>query len=303
MAAAEHLGYHPNLNARRLASNRSFLIGLLYDNPQSEYATGIQDGAIQTCRKKGYHLLIQPVKVEAPGMIDDVVSIFRQSTVDGFILIQPVSEHFGLIQTLKEKRIPFVNISQRGDAEASVISVDDSQAAYTMTEYLIGQGHQRIGFIMGHPEHSSSHDRLNGYRRAMLDYGCKVNDQWIEQGFYDFESGYACAGRLLDLKERPSAIFASNDHMAMGVLTAAHEREIAIPGELSVCGYDDFSLARYVWPSLTTLHQPIIELGRIAADMLIDQLTTGDGLPKQVTLHSELIKRNSTGDSIAPLSS
>jgi len=292
---AERLGYHPNLNARRLAANRSFLLGLLYDNPLSEYAAAIQLGAIEACKKKGFHLLIHPIRLHEPNLIESTISLFRQSTVDGFILIPPVSEHDELLHILKEKRIPFVNVSQRPDPDTFVISVDDAHAAFRMTEKLIELGHQKIGFIKGHPDHGSSHDRYRGYQNALKKYGIAYNDLYVVPGMYDFESGYSGSQHLLGLPDPPTAIFASNDHMALGVLTWTHEIGIPVPGRLSICGFDDSTLAQYAWPSLTTLRQPIADVGELAAETLIAQLFDRSLKPSHVTLQSELITRESTG--------
>ena len=293
--AARELDYRPNLSARRLAANRSFLIGLLYDNPNSDYVTAIQDGALEVCRNSGYHLLIHPCRPDDPDFLEQILGLYRQSTVDGFILTQPLSENEQLINALAEGGIQFVRIGQKKVSVAPHISVDDRSATHHIIEHLIEFGHRRIGFIMGHPEHGSSHERLAGYRKAMSDHGLHVEDDWIEQGLYNFESGYSCARRLLSLKPRLTAIFASNDHMAMGVLTAAHEKNIQVPGDLSVCGFDDTPMARFAWPPLTTLRQPIKQVARLATELLIKRIKEGDDAEITYRLHSELVRRDSTG--------
>ena len=296
MEAARELNYRPNVSARRLAANRSFVIGLLYDNPQSDYVISVQEGALEVCRQEGYHLLIHPCKSDAPDFIEDALGLFNQSTVDGYILTQPISEHQGLLEALDEAGAHVVHISQRHREHSPCIAVDDEQAAEEVIRYLLSRGHKRIGFIMGHPDHGSSHDRLAGYQNAMLAAGLPVEDELIEKGLYNFESGYACARRLLSLASRPTAIFASNDHMAMGVLTAAHEKKLEIPKDLSVCGFDDVPMARYAWPSLTTVRQPVKQVARLATETLLQLIKKRDDVRQLVTLHSELVKRASTGD-------
>ena len=295
LTAAREFDYQPNVSARRLASKRSFVIGLLYDNPDSEYVMAIQEGALGVCRTRDYHLLIYPCRVLAPSLVDEALSLHRRSTVDGLILTQPVSDFPPLIDALIEAGVVFVRISQREVAgDSPWVSVDDEQAACRMTDHLISLGHSRIGFIMGHPDHGSSHDRLRGFRASLLANGLAPDLAPIEQGRYTFDSGYACAQRLLAMDPRPTAIFASDDHMAMGVLTAAYERKLAIPGDLSVCGFDDTPMARYVWPPLTTARQPVTEVARVASECLLDRLQGREAGPTRYTLQSHLVLRGST---------
>ena len=129
-----------------------------------------------------------------------------------------------------------------------------------MTDYLVQLGHRRIGFIVGHPDHGQSHDRLAGYRRALKRNGITFEDDLVEQGQFEYESGYAGARNLLSSNRPPTAIFASNDPMAMGVLSVAHAMGVDVPRELSVAGFDDSPLARHAWPRLTTVRQPIAEV-------------------------------------------
>ncbi|NCU12518.1 MAG: substrate-binding domain-containing protein, partial [Sphingomonadaceae bacterium] len=138
-----------------------------------------------------------------------------------------------------------------------------------MTTHLINTGHRRIGFIKGHPNHMASEDRLAGYRRALDRAGIAHDPALVRDGEFDFESGVRAAQVLLDLPVAPTAIFASNDDMAAGVLAVAHDRNMDLPGDLSVAGFDDTTLARTVWPPLTTIHQPMAELARTATEILI----------------------------------
>lgn len=285
LRAASELGYRPNQSARRLAANRAFVIAMLYDNPKApDYVAEMQDGALRVCRERGYDLLIHPCDAQSPHLVDEVLHLHQEATVDGCVVLQPVSDHEGLVRALVDTGISAVRVSQRPMEGLPWISVGDEQAAEQMTEHLIGLGHSRIGFIMGHPDHGSSHDRLGGYRKALRRHGIKLDESLIQQGFYDYESGYDCARRLLAMNPRPSAVFASNDHMAMATLTAAHELRLDIPGDLSVAGFDDASFARYAWPPLTTVRQPIVEVAKLATDTVLDRL---QGRPHE-TMHHQL---------------
>ena len=296
VAAAESLDYRPNLSARQLATNRTFLVGMLYDSPdpenENDYITTVQSGSLQACRKNGYHLLISPHRADAPDLNREVIGLSRQ--VDGLIVLQPFSDLQELSELLLDNGIPCVRISQQPFEGFPWISVGDADAAFDMTEYLQQLGHRRIGFIVGHPDHGQSHDRLAGYRRALEKYGIDFDDDLVKQGRFDHESGWSCARSLLSSTPRPTAIFASNDSMAMGVLLAAHEMGLDVPRQLSVAGFDDSPLARHAWPPLTTVRQPIAECARLATEELLKRLQgRTDGDPNHC-LRAELVRRAST---------
>ncbi len=293
MEAADALSYRPNLSARQLASNLTFVIGMLYDNPNSEYVTDVQHGSLQSCRANGYNLLIHPCQADSPDLMGEVVGLHRQ--VDGFILLQPVSDIESICKFLLDHGIPGVRISQRPFEGFPWISVGDSEAADRMTEYLLKLGHRRIGFIVGHPDHGSSHDRLAGYRSALDRHQIAFDPRLVEPGRFDYESGYSCARNLLSSNPRPTAIFASNDPMAMGVLSAAHEIGLDVPRELSVAGFDDSPFARLAWPPLTTVRQPIREVARLATEVLMQRLQGRTEGPSDHRLQAELVRRASTG--------
>jgi LacI family transcriptional regulator len=291
-AAAEDLHYKPNLSARQLASNRTFVIGMLYDNPNSEYVTEVQCGALQACREHSYNLLIHPCRTDSPGLFREVIELHGQ--VDGLIVLQPLSDLEELNQLLDENHIKCVRISQRPVDGFPWISVNDANAAEEMTEHLLELGHRRIGFIVGHPDHGQSHDRLTGYRNALKKHGVDFDESLVEQGRFDFESGYLCSQKLLSLTPPPTAIFASNDEMALAVLSAAHESGLDVPRELSIAGFDDSLSARHVWPRLTTVRQPIAEVARLAADELIKRMQVWPGDTPHHCLQAELVLRAST---------
>jgi LacI family transcriptional regulator len=293
LAAAETLKYQPNPSARQLASNLTFVIGMLYDNPNSSYITEIQFGSLQACRENNYNLLIHPCEADTTDLINEVIGLHRH--VDGFILLQPVSDSQEVCRLLLENRIACVRVSQRRFEGMPWISVGDSEAADNMTEYLLNLGHREIGFIIGHADHGQSHDRLAGYRSALQRHGVDQEDDLVVQGDFGYESGYLCARKLLSATPRPTAIFASNDLMAMGVLAVAHEKGIKVPGELSVAGFDDSPFARYAWPPLTTVRQPIPEVARLATEVLIRNLQGRLEEGDEHRLEAEVVHRASTG--------
>jgi LacI family transcriptional regulator len=294
--AAESLKYRPNLSARQLASNRTFLVGILYETPdpknENNYVTMVQSGSLEACRDYGYNLLINPCRTTSPDLVDEVTGLSRQ--VDGFIVLQPLSDLPGLNEALLENGIPCVRVSQRPFDGFPRISVGDMDAADEMTEYLLQLGHRRIGFIVGHPDHGQSLDRLAGYRRALERHNIASDGTLIRQGRFDYESGCSCARELLSSTPPPTAIFASNDPMAMGVLSVAHEMGFDVPHEVSIVGFDDSPLARHAWPPLTTVRQPIAEVARLATAELMRRL---QGIAKGDSHHclrAEVVRRAST---------
>jgi LacI family transcriptional regulator len=172
--------------------------------------------------------------------------------------------------------------------------MDDEGAAREMTEYLIALGHRRIGFIIGHPEHYASGRRLQGYKAALRAHRLSYDAECVKQGYFVFDSGMECGRQLLMMPQRPTAIFASNDDMAAGVLMAAHEMGIGVPSELSVTGFDDTYIARTIWPRLTTVHQPSYDLAYQATDLLLQMLKTRRA-PGPVRLPHQLVCRESAG--------
>ncbi len=290
-AAIKALGFRPSIAARSLAGTRSGQVALLYDNHSPYYIHQIQEGCWARAQAGDIRLLAQPVDVADPQVGEKVRGLIAETHVDGIILSSPVTDCPKVLAALEEQGIAFVRISPgTNHALTSSVFMDDTQAADDMTTHLINLGHRRIGFIIGHPGHMASDQRLFGYRRALDRAGIAYEPALVVPGAFDFDSGVAAARTLLDLAEPPTAIFASNDDMAAGVLAVAHRRGIPIPDELSVAGFDDTTLARVVWPPLTTIRQPVRELAFTAADIL---LRGEDGVEHQRLGH-DLIIRDST---------
>lgn len=297
MQAIERLHYQPNQSARSLAANRSFLVGLLYANPAPSYIINAQTGALDACRQHNFGLLIHPCDNNDENLPNEIEQLVRKSRLDGLILTPPLTDNPALLECLQKYNIDYVSVSAKdefteGQSIPNVLC-DDEHAAATMTEHLLAMGHQRIGFIAGHPEHNASEKRLVGYRSALAERGINYLPQLVEQGLFDFNSGKACAEKLLDQTPRPTAIFASNDYMASGVLVVAHNRGIKIPAELSVVGFDDVPIAAQSWPALTTIRQPSQQMVEQAAQFLIAKVS-GKTAPNQApAFRCELIERDS----------
>jgi len=288
-AAMKQLDFRPSVAARILAGTKSAQIALIYDNHSPYYLEQIRLGCWQRCHESSVRLLGQPVDVADPDVGDQVRALISETHVDGIVLSSPVTDCDPVLRALETLGIPFVRISPgTNHAMTSSVFMDDAQAADDMTTHLINLGHRRIAFIKGHPNHMASDERLYGYRRALDRAGLPFDPHWLADGEFDFDSGFTACQKFLALPERPTAVFASNDDMAAGVLAAAHQAGLELPRELSVAGFDDTTLARMVWPPLTTIRQPTFDLARTATDLLL----TGQTLV-HLRLQHELVERAS----------
>lgn len=295
--AINELEYRPNPSARSLASRRSYLVGLLYDNPSSSYLVNIQQGALKATRAAGYGLIIHPCSYTDRALGNELQTMIRQAKVDGLVLTPPLSDMQSLVQLLNEIGTPYARVAPAEmDDELHGVYTNDEEVCAEMTRYLYELGHEKIGFVIGHPDHGAVLKRYDGYRRGLAACGLELNDRLIGQGYNSFDSGVQCAKKLLSLRARPSAIFASNDDMAAGVIRVAHEMGLAVPGNLSVAGFDDIPLSQQLWPALTTIRQPIAAMAATATELLLSQLDDrSNPVELDTTIPSELIIRDSTG--------
>ena len=295
LEVAKTLRYSPNLAARGLASSKSYLIALIYDNsPSPNYIGSVQGGAINACRENGFHLVVEPLDLSGAKASGEVERLLERLPVDGIILTSPLCDNPEILAILKRLSIPYVPITPtEPNPDMSSVKMDNISAAQEMTKYLIDQGHQKIGIITGHKEHVSSELRYKGFVRAMDKAGLNINLDWVVEGDFSFRSGVEAAEILLGDGEHPSAIFACNDDMAAGVISVANRKGISVPRDLSVGGFDDTPLATVINPQLTTIRQPIHQMGYQAASLLIKPPQAEEALDVY-TLDHKLIIREST---------
>jgi LacI family transcriptional regulator len=289
-AAVAALDYRPNFAARALAGKRSFQIALIYDNPSPYFAQNVQAGVRARCAEQGYRMITQPCAADSPDMLEEIAALIDQAQLDGVILTAPFTESSAVRAMLAERKLPYAMISPaQADEEVASASIDQAAAAQAMTAFLISAGHRRIAFIGGSKRFATSARRFAGYRAALDGAGIAFDPALVREGDYDFASGSSAAEALLALPSPPSAIFASSDDMAAGVLATAHRLGIELPRQLSVAGFDNTDLAAVVWPPLTTVSQPVRDLAYAATDLLLS------GRAEQIQLDFELISRGSVG--------
>jgi len=291
--AARELNYAPNLAARGLAGSKSYLIAMLYDIPSPGYAINIQKGATDACREHNYHLVVEPLETDGENFLEDVHNLLGHLRVDGVVLAPPLCDNGEIIRILANRNIPYIPIAPSAmHGDTPIVKMDDVKAAREMTLHLIELGHKKIGFIKGHPRHSASALRFEGFRDAMRRADLRIDPDLIVQGQFTYKSGVEGAETLLSGKSVPTAIFAANDDMAAGVIACAGRKGLIVPDDLSVAGFDDTPIADNVWPRLTTIRQPVREMGYNAAKRLLDKSI--DEEIKVILLDHELIEREST---------
>ena len=273
--AIAELGYQPDPSARSLRSAQSYALGLLYDNPNPYYVIAVQNGVLSVCRETGYGLQIHPCDSTSPTLAAEIIELVQHARLAGIVLAPPMSERQPLVAELIAHGIRLVRIvSAAADPQdgTACVYVDDRDAAYEITEYLIQLGHGRIGFLWGGKSHGSSWERYKGYEEALRDYGIALDPDLVVEGDYSFDDGFRGARRLLTLAERPTAIFGSNDEIAAGVLAAAKSSGMNVPYDLSIAGFEDSPFSKQSWPALTTAKQATEEIARHAARRLLQEI-------------------------------
>ena len=295
-AVIKRTGYSPNPQARGLAFRKSFLIGLIYDNPNAEFIVNVQDGALEALRDSGYELIVHPCDRRSPTFAQDVAQFVERQKLHGAIVLPPVSENAELMQTLRSQGCIVIGLASVKIEGATYCAVSsDREACAEAAAHFAALGHRNIAVVTGPANHRSTNERLEGFLDGLKKRGISVPPEFIVRGGYTFESGLQAAEMLLSVRNRPTAIFACNDEMAAGVYKAAMRRGLSIPGDLSVVGYDDSPLASQLWPALTTIHSPIRDLGHMAAQMLLsDDPSPGGAVATPRTVTPRLVVRDSS---------
>ena len=301
-AAAREVGYVPSTPARRLRSRRSYTIHMVSHSHRSNYVNAIQFGAMQTCQDEGYQLVMSLMDdlrdLPLDALRERFGKLIATSKPDGLILVPPLSNDERLFDVLNEFEVPVARVGPNDIPAAQIIvKIDERQAARELTAHLISLGHRRIAVVRGKEDQNATHERHAGYCDALRAAGVAVDAALVKPGDFNFESGLTAGHELLAMDTRPTAVFAANDDMAAGVLMAAHRMGLEIPRDVSVVGFDDSEIAEKMWPALTTVRQPLLDLGQLAARQLIDAATRKPGQPERPSgmMEYSIIYRDSTG--------
>lgn len=285
MAAVEALGYRRSISARALAGAASSIIAALVDaeltiehwrsGRGNDYLSRLEMGALMEVRRADHHLMVELVDHASPGLKRDLSALLASIRPRGVILTPPNSDNAVVLDALDEAGIAYARIGPERDLHRGVcVAMDERRAAYDMTAYLIEQGHRRIGFVTGPAAYAASRRRLEGYRAAMAEHGLETPEDFVAQGDFTFQSGVAAIAGFIDRRTRLTAVFASNDDTALGVLQGAAARGLRTPQDLSVAGFDDTPGAMFATPALTTIRQPVAEMAALAARHLVPGLLT-----------------------------
>lgn len=297
LAAAKELKYRPNLAGRSLRTSGTSRIGVLYSNPSAAYLNQFMIGVLEESSLSGAQILVKKCgnvrsqRIAMQQLVD--------AGVDGVILPPPLCDSRQAIRDLDEAKIPIVAVASGSPAAGvSSIRIDDYQGACAMTQYLINLGHTRIGFIKGDPKHTPAELRSQAFFDTMAKAGLDVAPEHVVQGLFTYRSGLVAARQLLSLKQPPTAIFSSNDDMAAAAVAVAHGMGLHVPQDLSVTGFDDTPVATTIWPTLTTIHQPVTAMGRGAVRLMLDEIRLKRGGRPKANEHQvmkyTLVKRESS---------
>lgn len=308
LIAIDDLGYVPNIAARRMGGNRSYLILAINDRARTldnwsvgrgnDWVDQMLYGGMMESEQHGYRMVFELVDTQQPEASKQLATAVSSLRPDGVILTPPHSENQDLAHLLDANNTPFARIGSSGKSDGINVMMDDYAAAFAATEHLIEFGHRKIAFVSGSPDYLASSSRLNGYRDAMAKANAAIAPQWEQPGDFSFISGISAARALFDLHDKPSAVIASNDEMAFAILHEAAKRDISVPDMLSVISFDDTPGIRFSVPPLTAIRQPIADMAKTAAHELI---TNGEAANAgtQIMLPFKLIIRQTTGP-VAP---
>ncbi|MEW6624533.1 MAG: LacI family DNA-binding transcriptional regulator [Bacillota bacterium] len=290
LKAVEELQYNPNALARGLIKNKSNTIGLILPDILNPFFAHVARGVEDTARSYGYNVFL----CNTDGSIEienQYLKVLEQKRVDG-IIYAASQRGSQLIAKLKDKGTPLVVLDRQIECvDIDTVHINNYQGAYMAVNYLVSLGHRKIAFIGGPKDIQSAVNRENGYREALQAHGLVIDEDLIKYGDFRYEGGYEGAGMLLAGKKAFSALFSANDMMAIGAINRFVEAGIKVPDDISIVGFDDIPFAKLIVPQLTTIAQPIQDMSRIAAELLLEQIEGEKKSSREVILLPKLVKR------------
>lgn len=292
--AIRDLGYIPNRAAASLTTKSTGLLGFVASDLRNPFTAEIASSLSQHARGQGYGLVMAD-SMNDPAVSLDALELMRAHGVEGLIVTPPESPELNEALVATARVLPIVGIGLRTSPQVTdLVTSDTRSGAAEAVQHLLDLGHRRIAYV-GSSVMASG--RYRGYVDALEAAGIELDSELVVVGPLDRAAGFAALERLLDVCDRPTAVFAANDAVALGVLQAAHELQLDVPGRLSVVGYDNVDLAAHSVPPLTTVAQPMADMGHTAIDLLMTRLrgkNRGQS-PQEVVLTGALVVRESTG--------
>jgi LacI family transcriptional regulator len=289
--AIASLGYRPNFAARSLAASRSFLVGVMSPYLDSFYFRKLHNGSISACKERGLHVILEHVDLESRDYLKHLDSGLRQLRFEGVILTPPLGDQTKILDVLEQLRIRYVRIGPMTQPERSdSVSADGAQGMRMLAEHFWSLGHRRFASAVVNIR------RRDLFRDALIELGAHPDHiQTLAMNWRETTRtiGRQLATELLAQRQRPMAVWAFNDEVAAGLIGYAWEHGVRVPDDLSVAGCDDGEVAQAVWPTLTTIRQPLEEMSRAAVELLAEPASRGK--VRKVVCPVELIVRGSTG--------
>ena len=298
MKVVNKYNYRPNSVARSLATNSSHEIGVLVTQNEDEalgsaFWMQLHKGIFEESKQRGYFVSLSYV---SPGNSEELNNfILNERRLDGYILLtQEVTDMVG--RQLFDKKIPIVlvgHVPRR--KKVSSVDVDNFKSGKLAADHLISLGHKRIGIMLASLDMKESVDRLNGFEAAHQEAGIKIYDDHLEIVDYQFKAGYQTMSRWIESGSDITAVFCASDTIAMGALLAVRELGKRVPEDYAIVGFDDLSFAGFTCPPLTTIHQPIFQKGKMAAELLINEIEDKETERRKINLDPQLVIRDSCG--------
>lgn len=299
LAIARELGYQPDFIARSLRRRRTYTVGLMIKNITDPFYPELASGIGRAAQERGYNLILCNVG-DNPVDKTSTLQMLRGRGVDGIVSTVTLDED-PYLATVVGERLPFVTVVRRLQSaplaeQIDSVTVDNFAGGYQAVEHLYRLGHDRIAVVAGSLEASTAADRTRGARQALCDRGRRLPPEWLMDCRYSRSRAAEAARRLMDRRSPPTAIFAQDDNMALGVREALLARGVRIPEDVALVGFDDIDVAGLAGIELTTVNQQIYEMGALAMKVLLDKVE-GDGPPRveRIVLASRLVIRGSCG--------
>jgi LacI family transcriptional regulator len=293
LLAAQEMGYKPNLSARSLRTDRTNTVGILVDDLMSPFTPPVVRGIQDYLKANDFMNLIFNSDWD-PEQERGAVETLVSRPVDGIIFVE--YSHLTSHEALTRVNKPGVFVHRLfGTKIKNSIVPDDHYGAELAVKHLVSLGHRTIAYINGPESWHSARERMAGYREELEISGIPFNSDWVFPGDWEVESGYQAAQSLLHMKNKPTAIFAANDSMALGAIYAIQDAGLNVPKDLAIIGYDNREFTRIVRPRISTVVMPVYEMGRIAAEMLLSQITEGKRDDDEIKVKGELIIRDTCG--------
>lgn len=293
--AIEVLGYAPNISARRLVQSKAYVICILL-HEAGFYQSAVLSKVMDIGYQLDYDILIQSYYPSHTRSKEKLTGLLREQRVDGLVITPPCDVDPFLTELLTKTHLPYVQITPLNRTpDVPYVTGDDYQGAYLMTERLILLGHWRIAFLSGPRNHRTSIDRLYGYKAALEMYRIPFDEALVLDSLFNFSGGYNAAKLAMSMAERPTAIFGGSDEAAIGALYALREMKVAVPQQVSVCGFGNLPQSQQTWPGLSTVDHPVEAIVEKATKMLLEILAGREPDSKQIVLPCRLVMRGSTG--------